>query len=80
MQHLTVAPKSMLYKLIRVTPGDPRLTIVTLVYTHTIVAEFAHHVLLLVLANIDHIVAGIDTIPVVVEGHLTRLARNIPTL
>lgn len=71
----------MLYKFIRARPGpDPRLTIVTLAYTHTIVAELAHHVLLLVLANIDHIVARIDTISVVVEGHLTRLARNIPTL
>lgn len=48
--------------------------------TYTVVAELSHHVLLLVLAYVDHIVACIDAIPVVVEGNLTCLSRYIATL
>lgn len=50
------------------------------VFTYAIVAELAHQVLLLVLAYVDHIVAGVNAIPVVIEGHLTRFSRNISAL
>lgn len=50
------------------------------VSTYTVVAELSHHVLLLMLAYVDHIVACIYSIPVVVEGNLPCLSRYIATL
>lgn len=36
--------------------------------------------LLLLLSNIDHIVAGVNSVSVVIERHLTRFARNVARL
>lgn len=47
--------------------------------TYTVVAELSHHVLLLMLAYVDHIVACIDAIPIVVKGNLPCLSRYIAT-
>jgi len=45
--------------------------------TYAVVAELSNHVLLLLLPNVDHIVAGVDSVTIVIEGHLTRFAGDI---
>lgn len=48
--------------------------------TYAVVAELAHHVLLLLLPDVDHVVAGVDAIPVVIEGYLASLTGDVAAL